>query len=68
MTDRRLIRELGLVLVLKLLLLTALWWAFVHDARVQVDAASMGGTLSGGAAAVQMATSDVAKLGGHDGN
>lgn len=33
-----LLRHLGVVLVVKLLVLTALWWAFVRDQRVQVQA------------------------------
>ncbi len=36
-TDRRLVREITLVIVLKLILITALWWAFVRDAKVPVD-------------------------------
>ncbi|WP_136416287.1 cytochrome oxidase putative small subunit CydP [Herbaspirillum sp. ST 5-3] len=38
MTDRRLLLELSIVLILKMLLLFALWWAFVRDERVSVDA------------------------------
>jgi hypothetical protein len=38
MTDRRLLRHLTVAVVLKLVVLAALWWAFVRDARVQVDA------------------------------
>ncbi|HEY0847207.1 MAG TPA: hypothetical protein VGE12_17690 [Noviherbaspirillum sp.] len=37
MTDRRLLRELGLVLVIKLLLLAALWMLFIRDERLAVD-------------------------------
>ncbi|HEX5784370.1 MAG TPA: hypothetical protein VFY35_06545 [Burkholderiaceae bacterium] len=33
-----LLRHIGVVLVVKLLVLTALWWAFVRDQRVQVQA------------------------------
>ena len=36
-TDRRLVREITLVIVLKLILITALWWAFIRDAKVAVD-------------------------------
>ncbi len=36
--DRSLIRKLAVVLVVKLLVLTGLWWAFVHEQRVPVDA------------------------------
>ena len=34
----KLMRDIGAVLVLKLLLLTALWYVFVRDQRVVVDA------------------------------
>jgi len=37
--DRHLLRKLAAVLLLKLLVLTALWWGFVRDQRVPVDAA-----------------------------
>ena len=33
-----LLRDIGVVLVVKLLVLTALWWAFVRDQRVEVQA------------------------------
>jgi len=36
--DRRLVRHLAIAVVLKLLLLCVLWWAFVRDARVNTDA------------------------------
>jgi hypothetical protein len=35
--DRLLLRKLATVLVMKLLVLTALWWGFVRDQRVPVD-------------------------------
>lgn len=35
--DRLLLRKLATVLVIKLLVLTALWWGFVRDQRVPVD-------------------------------
>lgn len=35
--DREIRREIVLVILLKLLALTALWWCFVRDARVTVD-------------------------------
>jgi hypothetical protein len=38
MTDRRLFRHLAVAVLLKLLALTVLWWAFIRDARVDVDA------------------------------
>ena len=37
-TDRKLLRELTVVVVLKFIVLTALWFAFVRDQRVSVDA------------------------------
>jgi hypothetical protein len=36
--DRHLLHKLAAVLLLKLLVLTALWWGFVRDQRVPVDA------------------------------
>ena len=33
-----LLRDIGVVLVIKLLVLTVLWWAFVRDQRVEVQA------------------------------
>lgn len=39
--DHLLVKRLGVVLVLKLLLLLGLWWGFVRDQRVMVDASGM---------------------------
>lgn len=36
----RLGRELILLVVAKLILLTAIWWVFIRDARVAVDVSS----------------------------
>jgi hypothetical protein len=36
--DKTLARKLALVLLVKLALLLALWWGFVRDQRVTVDA------------------------------
>jgi len=36
--DRRLLRGLASAVLVKLLLLAGLWWGFIRDARVQVDA------------------------------
>jgi hypothetical protein len=36
--DKTLARKLALVLLLKLALLLALWWGFVREQRVTVDA------------------------------
>lgn len=38
MSERRLLRKLGVVILLKLFLLTGLWWMFIRDERVPVDA------------------------------
>jgi hypothetical protein len=35
--DLHLLRKLSTVLVIKLLVLTALWWGFVREQRVPVD-------------------------------
>ena len=35
--DRLLLRKLATVLVLKLVVLTGLWWGFVREQRVPVD-------------------------------
>lgn len=39
--DQLLLKRLGVVLVIKLVLLFGLWWAFVRDQRVTVDASGM---------------------------
>ncbi|MFT3718209.1 cytochrome oxidase putative small subunit CydP [Pseudorhodoferax sp.] len=38
MTDRHLLHHLAAAVLIKLLMLVALWWFFVRDARVAVDA------------------------------
>lgn len=35
--DQTLLRKLAVVLVIKLAVLTALWWGFVREQRVPVD-------------------------------
>lgn len=35
--DRLLVRKLAVVLAIKLVVLTGLWWGFVRDQRVPVD-------------------------------
>jgi hypothetical protein len=35
--DRTLVRKLAVVLVVKLAVLTGLWWGFVREQRVPVD-------------------------------
>lgn len=52
--ERRLLRQLVTAVLIKLVVLVVLWWAFVRDARVSVDtdgvAAQLGGqTISQGA-------------------
>lgn len=37
LSDRRLLKHLGWAVALKLVVLTALWWAFIREARVPVD-------------------------------
>jgi len=37
--DRHLRKEIALILIVKLIAITALWWAFIRDARVDVDLA-----------------------------
>lgn len=39
--DHMLVKRLGVVLVIKLVLLFGLWWGFVRDQRVTVDASGM---------------------------
>ncbi|WP_296227102.1 cytochrome oxidase putative small subunit CydP [Ralstonia sp. UBA689] len=36
--DRRLVRHLLVIVTIKVAVLGALWWVFVRDARVAVDA------------------------------
>lgn len=35
--DRRFRREIGVILIIKILAIIALWWWFVRDVRVTVD-------------------------------
>ena len=56
-TDRRLVREITLVIVLKLILITALWWAFVRDAKVPVEAGAMAAQVVAPASTKQHSTS-----------
>jgi hypothetical protein len=46
LADRKLLREIVVVVVLKLAVLALLWNAFVRDARVPVDAARVASQLS----------------------
>lgn len=47
--DRSLIRKLAVVLVVKLAVLTGLWWGFVREQRVPVDAQGAAAQLLGAA-------------------
>ena len=38
--DRRLGKELAIILIVKILAISALWWCFVRDTRVVVDSTS----------------------------
>lgn len=40
-SDQLLVKRLAWVLVIKLVLLFGLWWGFVRDQRVTVDASGM---------------------------
>lgn len=37
--DRYLHKEIVVILIVKLIAITVLWWAFIRDARVDVDVA-----------------------------
>lgn len=37
LSDRRLVRELAVILVVKIMLITAIWWAFFRGEQVPVD-------------------------------
>lgn len=45
--NRHLVRELAFVLALKLVVLTALWWGFVHEQQVTVDGKAIASQLLG---------------------
>ena len=45
--DRRLLRHLITAVVIKLVVLTGLWWMFIRDARVPVDTDRIGQHLGG---------------------
>jgi len=58
-TDRRLLRELVVVIVLKLVILIALWFAFVRDQRVSVDADSVAAAVTSPAFSVRGSQGEV---------
>lgn len=41
LSDHTLLRHLIFVVVIKIALITALWWAFIRDAKVAVDPGAM---------------------------
>ena len=45
--DKTLLKKLAIALVIKLVLLTALWWGFVRDQRVAVDSDAAAAQLLG---------------------
>ncbi|QHS11222.1 cytochrome oxidase putative small subunit CydP [Sinimarinibacterium sp. NLF-5-8] len=45
--NRRLIREISIALLFKLCALLVLWWVFIADYRVPVDAAVAGAAMLG---------------------
>ncbi|HEY0843888.1 MAG TPA: hypothetical protein VGE12_00870 [Noviherbaspirillum sp.] len=53
-TDRRLLRHLVTAVLVKLLVLTALWWTFVRDARVSVDTERVAAQVSSAASSEGM--------------
>lgn len=62
-SNRKLVRELVLVVVIKLILITALWWGFVRDAKVPVEAGSIASRFVATDSTKQQHTTD----GEHDG-
>ena len=45
--DRRLLRHLIIAVLIKILVLTALWWMFVRDERIDVDGDGVADRISG---------------------
>jgi hypothetical protein len=45
--DKRLLRHLIIAVLIKLVVLTALWWLFIRDARVSVDSERVADKISG---------------------
>ncbi len=45
--DRSLVEKLALVLVIKLLVLTAMWWFLVHDQRLPISSDGVAAELLG---------------------
>ena len=55
--ERGLLRHLTLAIVIKLALISALWWAFIRDAKVAVDAGAMAAQVLAPATVKQHTTS-----------
>ena len=45
--DRRLLRQLIIAVLIKIIVLTVLWWAFVRDERIKVDGDGVADRISG---------------------
>ena len=45
--ERRLLRQLTIAVMIKLVVLSALWWMFIRDVRVSVDGDSLADRISG---------------------
>lgn len=56
-SEQILLRHLTLVVVIKLVLITALWWAFIRDAKVPVDPGAMAAQVAAPASAKLNTTS-----------
>ena len=56
-SDQILLRHLTLVVLIKLALITALWWAFIRDAKVAVDPGAMAAQVVAPASSKQHTTS-----------
>ncbi|AWI80491.1 MAG: hypothetical protein CVU19_11060 [Betaproteobacteria bacterium HGW-Betaproteobacteria-13] len=63
LSDRKLVRELVLVVLIKLVLITALWWVFVREEKVPVAPDSVAARFAPPASAKQQISTD----GEHDG-
>ena len=46
LADQGLLRHIIIAILVKIVLITALWWAFVRDAKVAVDPAAMAAQIS----------------------
>jgi hypothetical protein len=45
--DRRLLRQLIIAVLIKIIVLTALWWLFVRDERIEVDGDGVADRITG---------------------